>query len=51
MSYVKKGNHKLHALARCTKYMSTEKRRTLFKAFIVSQFSYCSLAWMFPTKN
>ena len=28
----KKGNQKLHALARCAKYMSTEKRRTVLKA-------------------
>ena len=41
----KKGNQKLHALARCAKYMSTEKRRTLFKAFVVSQFNYCTLVW------
>ena len=47
----KKGNQKLHALARCAKYMSTEKRRTLFKAFVVSQFDYCPLVWMFHTKE
>ena len=35
----KKGRQKLYALARCAKYMSTGKRRTLFKAFIVSQFN------------
>ena len=47
----KKGNQKLHALARCAKYMSTEKRRTLFKAFVVSQFNYCALVCMFHTKE
>ena len=47
----KKSNQKLHALARCAKYMSTEKRHTLFKAFVVSQFSYCTLVWMFHTKE
>ena len=47
----KKGNQKLHALARCAKYMSTEKRRTLFNAFVVSQFNYCPLVWMFHTKE
>ena len=47
----KKGNQKLHALARCAKYMSTEKRRTLFKAFVVSQVNYCPLGWMFHTKK
>ena len=48
----KKSNQKLHALARCAKYMSTEKRRTLFKAFkaLVSLFNYCPLVWMFHTK-
>ena len=43
MSYVKKGNQKLHTLARCAKYMSTEKRRTFLKAFVVSQFNYYPL--------
>ena len=47
----KKGNQKLHALARCAKYMSTEKRRTSFNAFVVSQFNYCPLVWMFHTKE
>ena len=47
----KKGNQKLNALARCAKYMSTEKRRTLFKAFVVSQFNYCLLVSMFHTKE
>ena len=31
--------------------MSTEKRRTLFKSFVVSEFSYCPLVWMFHTKE
>ena len=47
----KKGNLKLYALARYVKYMSTEKRRTLFKAFVVSQFNFCPLVWMFHTKE
>ena len=51
MSYMKKGNQKLHAFARCAKYMSAEKRRTLFKAFVVSHFNYCPLVWMFHTKE
>ena len=46
----KKGNQKLHALARCAKYMRADKGRTLFKAFVVSQFNYCPLMWMFHTK-
>ena len=47
----KKGNLKLNALTRCSKFMSTEKRRLMFKAFIISQFSYCPLVWMFHTKQ
>ena len=31
--------------------MSTEKRRSLFKYFVVSQFSYCPVVWMFHTKE
>ena len=40
-----------HALTRCVKFMSTEKRRLIFKAFIISQFNYCPLVWMFHTKQ
>ena len=47
----KKGNLKLHALTRCAKFMSTEKRRLIFKAFIISQFNYCPLVRMFYTKQ
>ena len=47
----KKGNQKLHALARCTKYMSTDKRPTLVKVFAISQFNYYPLVWMFHTKE
>ena len=42
---------KLHALMRVCKYMETNKRRMLMKAFIVSQFSYCPLIWMFHSKT
>ena len=47
----KKDNEKLDALARCAKYMSTEKRHTLFKAFVFSQFNYCHLVLMFHIKE
>ena len=47
----KKGNKKLHALARCGKYISTDSRRTFFEAFAVSQVNYCPLVWMFHTKE
>ena len=46
----KKGNLKLRALARCVK-MSTEKRCLIFKAFIIPQFHYYPLVWMFHTKQ
>ena len=47
----KKGNLKLHALTRYAKFMSTEKRHLIFKGFIISQFNYCPLMWMFHTKQ
>ena len=47
----KKGNLKLHAVKRRAKLMSTEKRRLIFKAFIISQSSYCPLVWMAHTKQ
>ena len=31
--------------------MSTKKRRTLFKVFIVSQFNRCPLVWMLHAKE
>ena len=31
--------------------MSLERRRTLMKSFIESQFGYCSLVWMFCGRN
>ena len=45
-SLLKKGNQKLHALMRVSKYMSTEKLRLVMKTFIESQFNYCPLIWM-----
>ena len=47
----KKGNSKLHALTRCAKFMSTEKRHLIFKGFIISQFNYCPFVLMFHTKQ
>ena len=42
----KKGNQKLHALARISKFMDKEKLKKLLKTFILSQFNYCPLVWM-----
>ena len=38
---------KLHALGRIATFMSFNKRRTLLKSFIESQFNNCPLLWMF----
>ena len=48
---LKKGNQKLHALMRVSKYISEEKLRILMKAFIESQFNYCPLLWMFHSRT
>ena len=42
-----KANQKLSALTRMARFLSFEKRRTLFKAFFESQFKYSPLIWMF----
>ena len=43
---LKKGNQKLHALMRISKFMSEDKLRLIMKTFIESQFNYCPLLWM-----
>ena len=47
----KKGNQKLHALARISKYLDKDKLRIIMKSFITSQFNYCPLVWMFHSKT
>ena len=49
-SICKKVSLKLHALARVSNEMNQNKLRLLMKAFIVSQFSYCPLIWMFHSR-
>ena len=46
----KKVNLKLHALARISNLMSTDKLRIIMKGFIESQFNYCPLVWMFHSR-
>ena len=46
----RKAKHKLHALQRIGKYLSTDKAKTLCNAFINSQFHYLPLIWMFAGK-
>ena len=46
-----KASQKLHALARASTYMPKEKTRTVMRAFVMSQFSYCPLIWMFHDRR
>ena len=50
-SICKKVSQKLNALARITPYVSIQKRRTIMKSFVTSQFSYCPLIWMFHSRR
>ena len=45
-SLCKKASQKLHTLARIAHYMDFEKRRSLMKTFVISQFNYCPLIWL-----
>ena len=47
----KKGNQKLHALARISKYLSKDKLKLIMKTFITSQFNYAPLTWMFHSRT
>ena len=47
----KKGNQKLHALARISKFLNCDKLKILMKTFITSQFKYCPLTWMFHNRT
>ena len=46
-----KANQKLSALSRSAKLISFHKRRTLFEAFVKSQFKYCQIVWMFHSRR
>jgi len=46
-----KANHKLTALNRIGRFLSVEKKRILYKAFVESQFKYCPLVWMFCSRK
>ena len=50
-SICSKASKKLYAQGRIATFMSFEKRRTLMKAFIQSQFAYCPLIWMFHLRT
>ena len=46
-SLCKKASQKLDALARVVNFMDLATRKSPMKAFIISQFNYCPLIWMF----
>ena len=50
-SLCKKASQKLHALARISKFMDTDKRVMMMNTFVMSQFSYCPLIWMFHDRR
>ena len=47
----KKASQMLNALARISPYMNMQKRRTIIKSFVTSQFSYCPLIWLFHSRR
>ena len=47
----KKANQKLHAFARISKYLCTDKLRIIMKTFVESQFNYCPLVRMFHSRT
>ena len=46
-----KVSQKLHALSRVGHLMSFKRRREIMHAFILSQFGYCPLVWMFHSRK
>ena len=46
-SLCKKASQKLHALSRISNYMNDKQVEQMMRVFILSQFSYCPLIWMF----
>ena len=46
-----KASQKLHALTRISNYMTFNQRKTIMTSFILSQFGYCPLVWMFHSKT
>ena len=46
-----KASQKLHALSRVSHFMTFEHRLVSMKSFILSQFGYCPLVWMFHSRK
>ena len=47
----RRASYKLHALRRIRKYLTLEKSKLLYNAFINNQFKYASIIWMFCRKQ
>ena len=47
----KKANQKLYALAWIAPFVKLKQGRNILKAFLESQFGYCSLEWMFHSRG
>ena len=45
-----KANNKISAFSRISKYLDEKQSLLLYNSFIISQFNYCSLIWMFVGK-
>ena len=43
----KQASNKLYALALISSYLNERKRKLLMKSFIISQFNYCPIVWMY----
>ena len=46
-----KANQKLSVLSRMAEFISFNKRRIHFRAFVESQFKYCPIVWIFHTRR
>ena len=46
-----KDSQKLHALGRVSGYMNLKQRKIIMNSFILSQFGYCPLVWMFHSRE
>ena len=51
LSLCKEASQKLHALTRIVSYMNLFKRKALMRTFVISQFNYSSLVWMFGSRK
>ena len=47
----RRASYKLHALRRIRKYLTFEKSKLLYNAFISDQFNYASIVWIFCRKQ